>query len=236
MRKDIIAVIPARGGSKGLPGKNILHFCGHPLIGWSIMQAQMSDNISSVWVSSDDPDILRVAENYGANTIARPGAISGDIATSESAWLHALDYFKERNINCDMMLGMQATSPLRSSNDLDNAIELFVDQKCDTLFSASELEDFLIWERDASGNLSSFNYDYNNRGRRQDRASQLVENGSFYLFYPEILKKFNNRLSGKIGYYLMDFWKSFEIDTYEDFELCEQICSVKLNENRELLA
>ncbi|MDF1795426.1 MAG: acylneuraminate cytidylyltransferase family protein [Coxiellaceae bacterium] len=228
MRNRVVAVIPARGGSKGLPRKNVLDFCGKPLLAWSIEQAKEAEHVSSVWVSSDDDEILDVALRYGANSIKRPDNISNDTASSESAWKHAVEYFALHSIEYDALLGLQATSPLRESEDIDHAISIFFKQSYDSLFSAAVLEDFLIWQERSSGELESINYDYKDRGRRQDRHPQLVENGSFYLFLPEVLKKHNNRLGGKIGFSLMDFWKSFEIDNDKDFSLCETLFKERL--------
>lgn len=217
----VVAVIPARGGSKGIPHKNIIEFCGKPLLAWSIEQAKAAAGVSSVWVSSDSDEILEVASRYGAQLIKRPESIAGDTATSESAWLHALDSIESQGKQVDIMLAMQATSPLRESSDIERALQDFQRQDCDSLFSCAELEDFFIWEKDDQGNFRSLNYDYLNRKRRQDVGRQYVENGSFYLFKPQILRTLNNRLGGKIGISMMEFWKTFEIDSWKDLEFCE---------------
>ena len=106
--------------------------------------------------------------------------------------------------------------------DIKKAINRFQKTKCDSLFSASEIGDFYMWKKKGK-KLTSLNYDYQNRSRRQDFSNQYVENGSIYIFKPQILKKFNNRLAGKIEISLMEFWKSFEIDSYEDIDLCETL-------------
>ncbi len=102
-------------------------------------------------------------------------------------------------------------------NKDDNTI---IKLNADSLFSSSKLEDFFIWE-DNSGTFNSINYDFQNRKRRQDVKPQFLENGSIYIFKPDILKMYNNRLGGKIVTYIMDFWKSYEIDSLEDKDLCE---------------
>lgn len=221
MLENAVAIIPARGGSKGIPHKNIADFCGKPLLAWSIEQAKAAKGISSVWVSSDDDAILRVALDYGARTIRRPQSISGDTATSESAWLHAIEEIEKSGEPIDCVVAMQATSPLREVLDLERGMMDFESQGCDSLFSCAVLEDFYIWNRLPDGRLASLNYDYLNRKRRQDVQEQYVENGSFYLFKPKILKTLNNRLGGKIGTSKMEFWKSFEIDSIESLEICE---------------
>jgi len=216
-------VILARGGSKGIPGKNIIDFCGKPLLAWTIEQCLQAKSVNSVWVSSDDKKILVVAEKYGAQLIERPTEISDDFATSEAAWLHAVDYLEQRDLATDVLLAPQVTSPLRTSEDIEKAIEIFEKGHLDSLFSASIAEDLYYWERGKNGQLNSVNYDYLNRKRRQDFQPQIIENGSFYLFKPDILKKENNRFGGKIGYSEMEFWKMFEIDTFDDVRMCSAL-------------
>ena len=220
--ENVVAIIPARSGSKGLPGKNIVNFSEQPLLSWTIQQAKNSKYVDSVYVSSDDDEILSISEYYGAKKIKRPANISGDFATSESCLLH----FLEQIGNIDVVLFLQATSPLRETKDIDEAIEKFVEGSYDSMFSATKLEDFFIWAI-KDGQPKSYNYDYRNRKRRQDISDQVVENGSFYLFRPEILYEYSNRLGGNIGFHLMEEWKIHEIDNEEDLMLCEFIFKQK---------
>lgn len=219
----IAAVIPARGGSKGIPKKNLIDLCGKPLIAWSIEQALSAKNVDVVYVSSDSDEILSVAIKYGARPIVRPEEISGDSATSESAWLHAVDFIEnEQNKKIEYLLCMQATSPIRHSYDLDLAISKAKSESLDSLFSTANIGDFFIW-RESNGMYESVNYDYKNRKRRQDFGQQLLENGSFYLTKPNLLRETNNRLGGKIGVHDMPLWKSFEIDDVEDIKFVKNI-------------
>lgn len=216
---NIVAIILARGDSKGIPNKNIIDFCGKPLVVWSIEHAKNTKNISSVWVSSDSNTILKIAEDTGAKIIQRPKHLATDDSTSESGWLHAiLEIEKELN-KIDLVVAIQTTNPLREPSDIEKAINEFTENKLDSMFSASLLGDFYIWKKE-NGTYKSLNYDYKNRTRRQEFLEQYVENGSFYIFKPEILKDYNNRLGGKIGITIMEFWKSFEIDNPGGFELC----------------
>lgn len=220
----VAAIIPARGGSKGIPRKNLIDFCGKPLIAWSIEHCLKTKGIGGVWVSSDSDEILEIAVSFGAQAIKRPAELSTDTASSEVALLHAADVLKDYNT----FAFLQATSPLRKPDDLGNAIAHFEKEKLDSLFAGALLEDFLIWEKSPSGELKSFNYDYQNRGRRQDRKPQYVENGSFYIFNREVLQTHKNRLGGKIGVYLMDFWQSFEIDELKDVGFISQLFKEKI--------
>jgi len=226
------AVILARGGSKGIPGKNIIDFCGKPLLAWTIEQCLEAKSVHSVWVSSDDEKILSVAEKYGAQLIERPAEISDDFATSESAWLHAINYLEQRGLDTDVLLAPQVTSPLRTSEDIIKAITIFKGEELDSLFSASIAEDLYYWERGVDGRLNSVNYDYMNRKRRQDFQPQIIENGSFYLFKPDILKKEENRFGGRIGYSEMEFWKMFEIDAIDDARMCSALMNEFLLEKK----
>jgi CMP-N,N'-diacetyllegionaminic acid synthase len=203
-----------------MPGKNLADFCGKPLIAWTIEQALAAHGLASVWVSSDDEEILSVAESYGATPISRPGELATDTATSEAAWCHALDMIEQLTQPVDLVCAVQATSPLREPVDLERALDDFSRQGCDSLFSASPLEDFLIWERGRSGSLRPINYDPAARARRQERAVQYVENGSFYIFRPDMLRATRNRMGGRIGMSIMEFWEAFEVDYEQGLEMC----------------
>ena len=218
---QIVAIIPARGGSKSIPKKNVMDFCGKPLIAWSIKQALNCDLINGVYVSTDDPEIAEVSKKYGAEVVERPTELAMDTSSSEQALLHAVKHIEENSgKKIDIVIFLQATSPLREPSDVDNALQKLIDEDADSLFSAAVLDDFLIWGIvNGAGALTSINYDYRNRGLRQSREKQYVENGSIYIFKPEVLRKENNRLGGKITPYEMEFWKTYEIDTYEDIEI-----------------
>ncbi|NQT81279.1 MAG: acylneuraminate cytidylyltransferase family protein [Candidatus Aminicenantes bacterium] len=225
---NIITIIPARGGSKGIPQKNIIEFCGKSLISWSIEQAEASKYIKNVYVSSDDREVLKVSKESGAKIIKRPIKMATDTSRAEEALLHAINHIhKLSKEKIDIVIFLQATSPLRTSKDIDNAIRLFLSKKADSLFSASILEDFCIWEV-RNRKLRSVTFDYKQRGRRQDRYPYYLENGSIYIFKPEIIKINNNRLGGKIIFYSMPLWKSYEIDTIEDVEICEYYMKNKI--------
>ena len=220
---SIIAVIPARGGSKGLPNKNIKMFCDKPLLAWSIEQASHAQHISSVWVTSDSEEILEISESFGARTIKRPAEISGDDAGTESAWKHAIETIENLEGSIDFMVGVQCTSPLREAKDFDNGIDSLREQQLDSLFTSCKVRDNFIWGYNAEHELSSLNHDWRQRLLRQKIDESFVENGSFYIFKPFLIKQNGNRLGGKIGTYVMDGHKRMQIDSQEDFGLCEVI-------------
>ncbi|MBA7512822.1 CMP-N,N'-diacetyllegionaminic acid synthase [subsurface metagenome] len=220
---DVVAIILARGGSKGIPNKNIIDFCGKPLIVWTIEQLQMVKGIDSIWVSSDSEEILSISQTCNTEIIYRPVEIAGDLATSEAGWLHALEHIEKKMGYVDLVVAPQVTSPLRDPVDIENGLSDFRKQKCDSMFSCSAVKGLFFWERALGGKLKSINYEYKNRERRQDAFKQYIENGSFYIFKPRVLRKYNNRFGGKIGMTEMEFWKMFQIDEPSDIKLCQII-------------
>ena len=220
---NIVGIIPARGGSKGIPNKNIIDICGHPLISWSINQSISANLITSTWVTSDDKKILDISRQYGANTIKRPKSISSDNCSSESAWIHALEHINSIGIKPDLVVGIQCTSPIRESNDLDQAINYFLKNKYDSLLSTVQVEDYFTWELNKDSIALPLNHDVNKRKPRQKIKKTFLENGSFYIFKPDLIKKSRNRLIGKIGMYMMAQHKAFQIDNREDIKICSAI-------------
>ncbi len=205
-----------------------MDFCGYPLLAWSIAAARDCPDIGCVYVSTDSPDIMKVAEQYGAEGIERPVELAGDTASSESALIHACSILMNRGIRPERVVFLQATSPLRESSELTEALSRFDEDKLDSLFSASEPEDFLMWRETAAG-LESLNYAVHDRKRRQESNTAdriLIETGSFYITRLSLLMEEGNRLGGRIGYYPVPVWKSWEIDSEESFRLCETMMKI----------
>jgi len=222
MARKTLAVIAARGGSKGIPHKNLLDLCGKPLIAWTVEQARAARGVDVVAVSSDSDNILAAAEAAGAVGVRRPEDISGDLASSESAWLHALNAIDERLGRFERIVALQATSPIRESSDIENALATFDRDHLDSLLSVCEVEDYFNWRIGANG-PEPINYDFRNRRMRQQIEKRYLENGSFYVLIPSLLREQNNRLGGKIGFHLMERHKMFQIDRPEDVKLCAAI-------------
>ena len=192
-----------------------------PLIQWTFDQAKMSNKLDYIFVSTNDLNIIELAKKMNIKTIDRPDHLCDDQATSESALLHALEVIKDNDlIFPDIIIFLQVTSPLRLHYDIDNAINTFIENDADSLFSATRVSDLTIWEKE-NEIFRSINFDYQNRLRRQDMNPTFIENGSIYIFKPDILKKYNNRLGGKITTYEMEFWQTWEIDSIHEIELIE---------------
>lgn len=215
-----IAVIPARGGSKGIRKKNIVEFKGSPLLSHTVVQAEASA-IDHVFVSTDDSEIAAVGRAAGASIINRPDELSGDEATTESALLHALDSLAAEGISPDTLVLLQCTSPLRSSADINNTLSLVTESGFDSALSCCE--DHKFYWRDADDHAEPINYEPTERKRRQEMEKRYQENGSIYVARREILETEACRIGGKVGIYQMPKSLSFEIDTPEDMRIVSAI-------------
>ena len=218
-----VAIIPARGGSKGIPHKNICLVAGKPLLAYTIEHAKATPAIDRVVVSTDAPDIGAVATRYGAEVVWRPAAISGDSSSSESALLHALDELARWDgYRPDLVVMLQATSPIRQADDIQRAIDTLRAEGADSLFSACTLHGF-VWRRDVAAGLSSVSYDYTSRQMRQDCPEDLLENGSIYVTRHDVLRATGNRLGGRIAVYRMDPLDSLQVDDPADLQDVERL-------------
>jgi len=223
---EILALIPARGGSKGIPGKNLRPLAGAPLVAHSISQALATPAVTKVVVTTDDQSIAQVARQWGAEVVDRPEELSGDTATSESALRHALEVLqKEQGYGPDLVVFLQPTSPLRLADEIQRAIDTLRHEEADSLFSACTVHGF-VWRRHQGG-LKSMTYDSAARPRRQDIGEDLLENGSIYVFKPWVLERFDNRLGGKIVVHPMDPLDSFQVDEPGDLELLESLARLR---------
>tara|TARA_B110000967_G_C18833371_1_gene535272 strand:+ start:175 stop:813 length:639 start_codon:yes stop_codon:yes gene_type:complete len=202
----VVSIIPARGGSKGIPNKNIIDLCGKPLIQYAIEQSIIS-KVNETWVSSDSNRILKISETLGAKTIKRPAKFSSDRSTSETSLLH----FAE-NVDFDLLVFIQCTVPFIKSKDINEGINKM--KKFDSVVAVSETHQ-MFWSE--SGPL----YDINNRRRRQNSAKRYIETGSFFITTKKNLLKSKNRLSGKIGFVEIPKIRSFEVDSREDLRLAK---------------
>ena len=200
---------------------------GKPLIAYSIEQALATPEIDRLVVSTDSLTIATVAESYGAEIVLRPPEISGDKASSETALLHVLDHLRDtESYEPDLIVFLQATSPMRLPDDIRNAIKMLKREQADSLLSVTPCHGFL-WRRTADG-ARSLNYDYRHRMMRQDAHEDFMENGSIYVFRPDILRTHNNRLGGKIALYPMRDLDSFQIDEPDDIVLIEHLMASRL--------
>ena len=198
MTVQTVAIIPARGRSKRIEHKNLRCVGGVPLVARAIVAAQRCTEIESVVVTTDDDEIARVAQEWGADVVERPAELASDTATSESALLHALDELAARGIDVDILAFLQATSPFIDSAALSEAIRIVRTRRRDTVFSAIETSAFL-WSKGLAGAAGGVNHDINVRLRQRDRDPHYLETGAFYVMRGSPFRAVGHRFYGSIG-------------------------------------
>ncbi|MDD2238193.1 MAG: acylneuraminate cytidylyltransferase [Kiritimatiellae bacterium] len=220
-----LAIIPARGGSKGIPHKNIHPLAGRPLIAWTIDAALAAKRVDRVVVSTDDAEIADVARQWGAEVVLRPVEIAGDTASSESALLHVLETLRtDEQYVPDMLVFLQCTSPLTSAEDVDGTVERLLERGGDTALSVTPFHYFL-WREEGAGQAEGINHDKALRLMRQEREAQYLETGAVYVMRAPGFLKAKHRFFGKTVMYEMPPERCLEIDEPSDLEVAE----VRLN-------
>jgi YrbI family 3-deoxy-D-manno-octulosonate 8-phosphate phosphatase len=216
---EVVAVIPARGGSQGVPRKNLRRVGGVPLIGRAVASALAAQRIDRVIVSTDDAEIAAVAREWGAEVVDRPAEISGGTASSESALVHALDAL---GLDAGVLVFIQATSPFIDPVDLDAAVERVIAGDADSLFSATESWGF-VWrdgaQSDGHSGAVGVNHDYRVRPRRQDRELEYLETGAFYVMQIAGFRAAGHRFFGRVGIAVVPEHTAIEIDTELQLEM-----------------
>ncbi|WP_110589652.1 acylneuraminate cytidylyltransferase [Microbacterium suaedae] len=212
---EVVAIIPARGGSKGVPRKNVLPVAGVPLVARAVAAA-LGAGISHVFVSTDDAEIATAATAAGADIVHRPETIAGDTASSESAVLHAMEEIEAAGTPLSTVVFLQATSPFIPSDGIAEAVRLVEDGSHDSAFSAYETYGFL-WGRSADGSAEAINHSAGHRPRRQDRDPHYMETGAFYVFDAAGFRTAKHRFFGRIGIVEVPENSAIEIDS--PFEL-----------------
>ena len=218
---EVVAVIPARGGSKGVPRKNVRRVGGVPLVARAIAAARATASVERVFVSTDDQEIAAVAQEWGAHVIARPAELADDEASSESVLLHALDALEDQGIIPEVLVFLQATSPFIDPRDIDVAIDLVAANEHDCVFSAIETYGF-VWAADA-GIASGVNHDPSVRPRRQDREPHYLETGAFYVMDAAGFRDARHRFFGRVGLVEVAERTAIEIDSEEQLALAQAI-------------
>jgi CMP-N,N'-diacetyllegionaminic acid synthase len=218
--KTFLAIIPARGGSKRLPQKNILKLAGKPLIAWSIEAGLQSKYIDKVLVTSDDDSILKIAKEYGSDILKRPQELAGDTASSIDAIIHAI----ENSDTYDFIVLLQPTSPLRDAKDIDGAIEYLLEKEADGVITVCEMEHSPLWcnKLPEDNNMEKFLKDEEKDRRSQDLQQYYRLNGAIYIAAKKsILQERTFFLSKNIYAYIMSQEKSVDIDTKLDFQFAQ---------------
>ena len=214
-----IAFVPVRCGSKSIPYKNIKDFCGKPLVYWTLKAIEDSEKIDKVYVATDCNEIKDIVNSFLFTKVEvydRDEENAVDTASTESVMLEFINKqdFKDK----DNFILVQATSPLTQAKDFDNALKQYENEKTDSLLTCVRTKRF-FWNI----NGTPINYDYKTRPRRQDFDGILMENGAFYINTIVNIKKYKNRLSGKISIYEMAEFNMLDIDEEDDWIVGEKI-------------
>ena len=214
-----VAIIPARGGSKGIKDKNLQEVGGVSLVGRAIRSAKLAQSIREVYVSTDSPLIAEEAKRWGGKTIIRPADLSADESSSESAIKHALEQIGEVGI----VVFIQCTSPFIRGAELDLAVEFVKSGKYDSVFSAVEDHGFR-WQETTEG-LVPIGHSVANRQRRQELPKRFLETGAFYVFRSKGFMEAGSRFHGSVGNVLVDKTFRIEIDDFEDLSQSRAIAN-----------
>ena len=219
----ILAIIPARGGSKGIPGKNLFPINGKPLLHYTVTACLNSALVNRVVVSTNDEEISRVAKQIGAEVVKRPKKLSGDLAPVDPALEHVLDYLKNKEkYTPDIIILAQNTSPLRTSKHIDEALNLLIKKNYDSVLSGYPYHIF-AWNKMNKLTVKPHEHDPSTRLTRQETHEQILENGALYATTIAAFKKSHCRVSGKTGFYSMPMELSYNIDHTDDLRKTEKI-------------
>jgi CMP-N,N'-diacetyllegionaminic acid synthase len=219
----MFAIIPARGGSKGLPGKNIKSLLGKPLIAYTIEAAIRSAAVEEVIISTDDQEIADVCKSFGGSVpFMRPDHLATDDSPAVDSYLYTIDRLeKERGITIPEIMVLLPTCPLRTAEDIDNAADLYTQKQADSVVSYVEEHHPIYWHRkvDQEGRLFNF-WDGENLNNRQAFEKTYYPNGAIYIFKTEILRQRKYYTQNSFAY-IMPRKRSVDIDSIDDFELAE---------------
>lgn len=233
--KKILAIIPARGGSKGLPGKNIKPLFGKPLIGWTIEQAKASQYISEIFISTDSQEIADITEEFGVSVSElRPAELANDTATSASFIIYTIEKLRDEGKEFDYIILLEPTSPLRTVDDIDSSIEtLLSNPNAESIVGVCKVESshpaFMV-KQTGSGFLQPY-LDENSVIRRQDIEDLYYFEGTVYVSKTEAFLKKQSFYHEKTLPFLIPKSRSFEIDDSEDWLIVESIVEYKNKKN-----
>lgn len=228
-RKRILAIIPGRGGSKGLPGKNIKPLCGRPLISWTARQALMSKLPDKVIVDTDSPEIAAVAKKCGVQVpYLRPSRLAGDNARIVDVVLHAFDFFEKNGEMYDYLLLLEPTSPLRKKGDIDRAIRTLVNagDAADSLISVGEIaleHPAYAKKLTSGGGVEPYCRNILASGNRQGLLKAYFPYGVVYLSKVSVIRKTGQIYAGRVIPMIIERWQNYEINDVWDLRCVEAV-------------
>jgi len=216
----VLAVIPARGGSKGVPRKNVIRIGRIPLIGRTVQAAKSCSSIDDIIVSTDDVEIAKIAKAYGADVIERPAKLAEDTVSSESVMLHACEKWHQlTGKRYELLLLAQNTSPFHDPEDMQRVIDLMQSDNYNSCITVTETYRYL-W----ASNKSGWHMPYQKRANRQKRQPLFEEAGSLYCVRYEMFCRDGNLLPTPVGTILVPKWRAHEIDDLEDVKFADALC------------
>ena len=219
--KSVLAIIPARGGSKGLPGKNIRPLLGKPLIGWSIEQAFASRYIDEVVVSSDCPEIIEISRKFGANVpFKRPAKLASDNSTTIDVLIHCLDWFEENNKSFDILVLLEPTSPIREVSDIDNSLRILISKEQGSVVSVCKTEGqnpAFCFKKNDDSKINPYLEIQPTNLRRQEIELVYFLDGTIYSSFTSSLRNQKSFYHDCTFGFEVPKWKSLEIDDIVDF-------------------
>ena len=227
--KTFLAIIPARGGSKGLPRKNIKELCGKPLIAWSIETGLSSKYIDKLMVTTDSPEIANIAEKYGANVpFLRPSYLASDTATTFDTVKHVIDFYDD---TFDYIILLEPTSPLREEGDIDNMIEKIVDSQnlFDSIISIGESHEHpsIMKKITETGQIMNYCQSLEMKSRRQDNDTAYFPYGVAYIVKTSAFMEEKTFYTQRCNSYKVERYQCYEIDDMYDFLMIESILKCK---------
>lgn len=224
----VLGLIPARGGSKGIPGKNIKSLAGKPLLAYTFDSARESTLLSNIILSSDDPDIISVAQQIGLETpFVRPSDLASDSSPTLPVLLHALRFFEEKGEKYDAVCLLQVTNPFRRKGFVDEAIQKFIATDADALVSVlpvpHEFNPHWIFEPNSDGLLSIATGEKTIIPRRQELPPAFFRDGAIYITKTKVLLEQNSLYGEKLGYIVGDESRYVNLDTMTDWEKAQEL-------------
>ncbi len=225
---EVLAIIPARGGSKGIPGKNIKMLAGKPLIAHTILASLKSKYITKTVLSTEDSKIKKIALEYGAEVLDRPIELAQDETKTAPVMLQVLEELEKQGYKPDVTILLQATCPLRTEKEIDEAFEMFKKCDCDSVFAVKKLgTTHAKWKMLYDGSVEGL-YNFRERPRRQDsdrHYTMFQETGSIYIIKTEVMKQVKDFIGEKPKIYVCQ--NCIDIDTLDDFNTVEALICKK---------
>ena len=227
---NFLAIIPARGGSKGIPRKNIKKMAGNPLIYYTINEAKKAKYLTRIVVSTEDKKIAKISKKYGVDIIHRPKKLANDKTPSELVCQHVIKYLKNKeDFETDVVVVLQPTSPLRKAKDINSAIKKFLKSDCSSVVSITKAQHSPYWMYKIGKSKMKKILTDKKITRRQDSPIIYQLNGAIYVTKKETIMKENTLIGKNMFGYIMPYERSIDIDSQIDFDVAELLINKRIN-------